>query len=119
MIDTFLIKNLEALARKEKKVKEFRRRVRMKGRIIAKGVTKNGNISLKVEKEGESCSFIVLKSHRERFALAGKLEVGKSISIGGIPKFRAVICTLLKPLEKVKGVEKQEKLKSFLGKGES
>lgn len=117
MIDTTLIKTLEALARKERKIKEFKRRVRMKCKVVSKGITKNGNISLKVEKEGENCSFTVLKSHRERFALAGKLETGKMVSIAGIPKFRMVICTLLKPLEKVKGVEMQEKLKSFLGTG--
>lgn len=117
MIDTTLIKTLEALAKEEKKIKEYKRRVRMRGKVVAKGVTKNGNISLKVEKEGENCSFTVLKSHRERFALAGKLEIGKSVSIAGIPRFRMVICTLLKPLEKVSGVERQEKLKNFLGAG--
>ena len=117
MIDTTLIKTLTALAKKEKKIKGFRRRVRVRGKVVAKGVTKSGNISLKVEMEGESCSFTVLKSHRERFALAGKLEVGKAVSIAGIPRFRTVICTFLKPLEKVKGIEKQEKLKGFLGKG--
>ena len=115
MIDTTLIKTLEALAKTEKKVKEYKRRIRMRGKIVGKGVTKNCNISLKVEKEGENCSFTVLKSHRERFALAEKLEVGKSVSIAGIPKFRTVICTFLKPLEKVKGIETQEKLKGFLG----
>lgn len=115
MIDTTLIKTLETLAKKERKIKEYRRRIRMRGKVVARGVTKNGNISLKVEKEGENCSFTVLKSHRERFALAGKLEVGKTVSIAGIPRFRMVICTLLKPLEKVRDVERQEKLKSFLG----
>lgn len=114
MIDTTLIKTLEALAKTEKKIKGYKRRIRIKGKVVAKGVTKNGNISLKIEKEGENCSFTVLRSHRERFALAGKLEVGKNISIAGIPRFRMVICTLLKPLEKVRGVERQEKLKNFL-----
>lgn len=117
MIDTTLIKTLETLARREKKIKEYKRRIRLKGKVVAKGFTKNGNISLKVKKEGREYSFTVLKSHRERFALAGKLEVGKSVSIAGIPRFRTVICTLLKPLEKVKGVERQEKLKVFLGAG--
>lgn len=114
MIDTTLIKTLAGLARKEKKANEFKRRIRVKGKIVAKGVTKNGNISLKVEKDGETLSFTVLKSHRERFALAGKLEVGKNVSVAGISKFRTVICTMLKPLEKINGIERQEKLKSFL-----
>ncbi len=114
MIATTLIKTLKALAKEEKKVNGYKRSVRMNGKVVARGVSKNGNISLKAEKEGEDRSFTVLTSHKERFALAGRLEVGKNVSIAGIPRFRTVICTLLKPLEKGRGLERQEKLRSFL-----
>ena len=107
MIDTTLIDNLKALADKEKKVKEYKRRLRVKGKLIAKGKTKKGNITLKIDKEGEDYSFTVIKSHKERYALAEKLQIGRSISIEGKPKFRMIICTRSKPLDKglIKGTQ--------------
>ena len=109
MIDTTLIDCLTILANKEKKLKEYKRRLRVKGKVVEKGITKKGNITLKIKKDENEYKFTVLKSHKERFALAEKLITGKSVSIEGISKFRMIICTRLKALEK--GIqEKQTKL---------
>lgn len=110
MIDTTLIDRLTVLANKEKKLKEYKRRLRIKGKITGKGITKKGNILLKVKKEENECKFTVLKSHKERFALAEKLTPGKSVSIEGVSKFRMIICTRLKALEKGIQEGKQTKL---------
>src|SRR3989338_9459479 len=113
MINTTLLDALKALADKEKKIKSYKTRIRVKGKIIAKGKTKKGNITLKVEKEGEIYTFAVIKSHKERFALAEKLEIGRSASIEGIPKFMIIICTRLKAADKGLAKGKQIKLEGF------
>ena len=113
MIDTTLIDRLTVLANKEKKIKEFKRRLRIKGKITEKGTTKKGNITLKVEKGNNEYKFTVLKSHKERFALAEKLTLGKSVSLEGISKFRMIICTRLKALKKGLTNGKQMKLEGY------
>ena len=100
-IDKTLLKTLSALASKEKKVKEFKRRVRVKGELAEKGFTKNGNIRLVVQKGEDRYKFVVIKSHKADFALAEKLSKGSFVSAEGINKFRAVICTKLKRIQKV------------------
>ena len=100
MIDKTLINKLTELANKEKKLKEYKRRLRIKGKIAEKGTTKKGNITLKIKKDESDYKFTVLKSHKERFALAEKLKVGQSISLEGIPRLRMIICTRLKYLDK-------------------
>jgi len=55
----------------------------------------------------------VLKSHKERYVLAEKLKIGRSVSIEGIPKFRMIICTRLKALDRGLMKGKQVKLESF------
>lgn len=110
MIDTTLLDTLKVLAKKEKKLKEYKRRLRLKGRIVSKFFTKNKNIKLRIKKEDENYSFIVIKTHKERYALAEKLQIGKSVSIEGIPKFRMTICTKLKVLDKGISEERQERL---------
>ncbi|MEW5896663.1 MAG: hypothetical protein AB1668_03155 [Nanoarchaeota archaeon] len=111
MIDTTLIDRLTVLANKEKKIKEYKRRLRTRGKITNKGTTKNGNFTLKIKKENNEYKFTVLRSHKERFALAEKLKIGQSISVEGIPKFRMIICTRLKALEKGIQEGKQTKLR--------
>jgi len=113
MIDTTLINRLKILAAKEKKIKQFKRRINVKGKIIAKGKTKKGNITLNVEKSGEEYKFTIIKSHKERYALAERLQIGRSVSISGIPRFRVIICTRLKALEKGNANGKQSTLESF------
>ncbi len=108
MIDTRLIDTLKVLAKKEKIAKIFKRRMRTKGKIVGKTITKNGNITLKIEKDGQKQSYTVIKTHRERFALAEQLKTGEMVAAEGIPKFRIVICTRLKELDKLD--EKQAKL---------
>src|SRR3989344_9048385 len=100
MIDTTLIDKLTEMANKEKKIKEFKKRLRIKGKVLAKGETKKGNITLTIRKGEDKFKFTVLKSHKESFALAEKMAVGKSVSVHGIPKFRMIICTRLKVLDK-------------------
>ena len=110
MIDTTLIDRLTILANKEKKIKEFKKRLRVKGKVTAKVTTKKGNITLTVKKDEDELKFTVLKTHKESFALAEKLAVGKSVSVQGIPKFRMIICTKLKILDKGIDESKQRKL---------
>ncbi|MBI2653102.1 hypothetical protein HYX00_06555 [Candidatus Woesearchaeota archaeon] len=76
-------------------------------------MTKNGNISLTIGEDEDMYKFTVLKSHKERYALAEKLKIGKSVSIEGIPKFRMIICTRLKIIEKGIDENKQANLINF------
>lgn len=110
MIDTTLLDKLKVLAKKEKKLKEYKRRLRIKGRIVKKEFTKSGNIKITIKKDEDNYSFIVIKTHKERYALAEKLTIGKAVSAEGIPKFRMTICTKLKVLEKGISEERQERL---------
>ena len=113
MIDTTLIDTLKVLADKERKIKEYKKRLRIKGKVTAKGTTKKGNLTLTIEKDEDDFKFTVLKSHKERFALAEKLQLGRSVSIEGIPKFRMIICTRLKALDRGLMKGKQVKLENF------
>ena len=69
MIDRTLINKVSEMARKEKKAKEFKRRVRVKGKLIKKGKTKKGNIKLIVQKDDDKYNFVVMKMHKERYSL--------------------------------------------------
>lgn len=113
MIDTTLIDKLKVLADREKKVKEYKRRLRIKGKVKTLGKTKKDNLTLTVEKDKEEYKFTILKSHKERFALANKLHKGNSVSVEGIPKFGAIICTRLKVLEKGLAEGEQSKLENY------
>ena len=113
-IDTTLIDNLKILADQERKIKGYKRRLRIKGRVASKALTKKGNISLTIKKDEDDYKFTVLKSHKERFALADKIKIGNGVSIEGIPKFRMIICTRLKVLEKgLDAKNRQAKLINF------
>lgn len=101
MIDTTLINTLKTLAQKEKKIKGFKSRIRIKGKLIKKGKTKKGSIKLIIQKDKDKYNFIVIKTHKKNFALAEKLKEGSFISIVGISRFRAIICTQLKQLPKM------------------
>ena len=114
MIDTTLIDKLTELAKKEKKIKEYKRRLRIKGRVMATGKTKKDNITVTVERDKQEYKFIIPKSHKERYALVKKMPIGTSISIEGILKFRTVICTRLNILEKGLAGGRQEKLELFV-----
>ena len=100
-IDRTLLNTISELARKEKKAKEFKRRVRVKGKLIKKGKTKKGSIKLIIQKDDDKYNFVVVKTHKENFALAEQLKVGSFVSVVGISKFRAIICTQLKQLHKM------------------
>ncbi|MFH1711198.1 MAG: hypothetical protein ABH840_02715 [Nanoarchaeota archaeon] len=109
MIDKTLINTLTEMAKQEKKIKEFKKRFRVKGKVVGKGVTKKENITITVKEKEDEFKFTVLKSHKESFALAKKLAVGRSVSVMGIPKFRMIICTKLKVLDK--GIDGSEQRK--------
>ncbi len=98
-IDETLIHKLSELARKERKTKEFKGRVRVKGKIIKKGKTKKENIRLTVKKGEDKYNFVVVKTHKENYALAEKLKAGDCVSAVGINRFRAIICTQLKQIK--------------------
>lgn len=100
-IDKTLLNTLSALARKEKRGKEFSRRVRVKGKIVKKGLTKKGNIKLVVQKGEDKYSFVIIKSHKDDYALAEKLAKGSFVNAEGINKFRAVICTKLRKISRI------------------
>ncbi len=106
-----LLKIVKEMARKEKKINEFKRRIRAKGKVIKKSLTKNRNIALKIQKDEDTYHFVVIKTHKERFALAESLKEGDYVSIQGISRFRAIICTQLK---KIRKPEKQKTLAGFL-----
>jgi len=109
MIDKTLINTLTEMAKKEKKIKEFKKRLRVRGKVVKKGMTKKRNISIIVKEKDDEFKFTILKSHKDSFALAEKLAVGKSVSVIGIPKFRMIICTKLKVL--YKGIDDSEQRK--------
>ncbi|MDP2907023.1 MAG: hypothetical protein Q8O03_03720 [Nanoarchaeota archaeon] len=100
MIDKTLINKLESMAAKEKKTEPYKRKARMRGIVEEKSFTKKGNILLKIRKEDGELCFTVLKSHKERFATAESLALGRPVYAEGIKRFRGVICTKLKPLLK-------------------
>ena len=100
-MDTRLIDTLHEMAKQEKKVKEFIRRIRVKGKIIKKGKTKKGSIKLIIQKGEDKYNFVIIKTHKDNYTLAEKLEVGSFVSVVGISKFRAIICTQLKQIQGV------------------
>jgi hypothetical protein len=109
---TELLKIATEMAEKEKKINEFKKRIRIKGTIVKKALTKNGNIKLIIKKDDDKFNFIVLKSHKDKFALAEKLVKGNSVSAQGISRFRAIICTQLKQIKRI-DESKQSKLDKY------
>lgn len=107
-----LLKLVKEMARKEKKLKEYKRKIRVRGKIVRKGLTKKGNIRLKVKKNDIKYNFVVVKTHKERFDLAQKLKIGEFVYAEGINRFRAVICTKLKQIKRI-DESKQSKLEGF------
>jgi tRNA(Ile2) C34 agmatinyltransferase TiaS len=110
-MDTTLQKLAKKLADEERKIKEYKSRVRIKGIISNKGLTKSGNIRLTVKKDDYEIKFIILKNHKERFHLAERLSIGRPVSVIGIRKrLRMIICTKLKVLDKGIDLSRQMKL---------
>ena len=111
MIDTTLINIVKEMVEQERKIKEFKSRIRIKGKVANKSLTKNGNIKLIVKKEEIEISFIILKSHKDKYFLADKLAIGRSVSLEGVrKKLRMIICTKLKVLDKGTDNSKQMKI---------
>lgn len=114
LMDTQLIDTLHEMAQTEKKIKEFKRKIRFRGKITKKSLTKNKNIRLSVKKGEDKFNFIILKTHKERYALADKLTIGTSVYVEGISRFRAIICTKLKQIKRIDESE-QSRLETFSG----
>ncbi len=95
MFDPTLINTLKSMAVKEKKKKDFMRRARIDGVLVKKSLTKNGNIRLEIKKGEISHKFIVIKTHKERYAIAQKLKRKANIYAEGIRRFSINICTKL------------------------
>lgn len=99
MIDRSLINRLEILAKKEKTAKEFKSRLRVKGILTAKSLTKKQNLVIIVNRDSVEHKLVIPKSHKEKYALAEKLPIGSTISVEGSRKLRMIICTKLKVLQ--------------------
>ena len=111
-MDKTLINTLKKLASKEKKVKEFKRRFRFKGKVTKKKKTKKGNIKITMQNGEDKFSFIILQSHKERFSLAEQLKPKESVSVVSIPRFRMSICTSLKRIKPI-DESKQRSLENY------
>ena|SRR3989344_2158648 len=90
-----LLQTLHAMVEKKNKKNSFRTRARIKGRITKKNVTKNNNITLTIKRGEREINFLVLKHHKNKFALAQKLNINNPVFAEGIRKFRFIICTKL------------------------
>ena len=95
-----LLQALHVMVEKESKKNSFRTRARIKGRIVKKNQTKNNHITLTIKRGEREINFLVLKHHKDKFLTAQKLLVGKPVSAEGIRKFKFIICTKLKQLNK-------------------
>ena len=74
-MDTRLQKIVGEMAKKEKNLKLYKSRRHVKGEVIKKSKTKSGNIKLRVLCENNKYTFIVIKSHKDRFALAEEYPI--------------------------------------------
>lgn len=101
MIDRTLLNTLDKLIEKEKIAKHFKSRLRVKGEVVEKSKTKKENIKLTVKRRSQNYTFLVLKSHKERYALAEKLKAGEKVYAEGLNKPRANICVKLRRIESV------------------
>ncbi|MBI5393473.1 hypothetical protein HZA96_06395 [Candidatus Woesearchaeota archaeon] len=97
--DNTLRNLVHQMATKEKKVKEFKKRLRIKGKVIGKSLTKKGNYKIAVERDEQQYNFIILKSHKDKYLLVEKLPINAFVSIEGIHKFKFIICTRLKQIK--------------------
>lgn len=112
-MESELVKIVKSMAKKEKRLKEFKRRARIRGKIVKKSLTKNGNIRLRIKSGNDKFNFIVVKTHKGSYALAESLPVGSSVYAQGINRFRTIICTKLKQIRKI-DEDRQSELKTFL-----
>ncbi|MEA2035988.1 MAG: hypothetical protein U9O94_00660 [Nanoarchaeota archaeon] len=107
-----LLKILGEMVKKEKAAKYFKSKLRIKGEIIKKSLTKNKNIKLQIQCKQDKDNVIVLKTHKGRYKLAETLMKGNYVSAEGIPKLRWVLCTKLKKIERI-DLSKQDSLEKF------
>lgn len=82
MTNNRLLKALDDMA----KLERFIRRPRIRGKVIAKKLTKKGNIQLIVHQGNKETALLVLKSHKERYKLAESLSLNDTIYAEGQKK---------------------------------
>lgn len=99
-MDKTLMNLTKELADKERKIKEFKNRLRCKGRVTGITYTKKGHLKLTLKNKRGEFSCIILRTHMESYILAQKASIGTPVSIQAIPKLRMNICTKLKILTK-------------------
>jgi hypothetical protein len=95
MTNEELLKKIKKLVIKEKKNNEYKKRIRLKGIIENKILSKKENIILTINKT----KFTILKNHKEKFKIAEQLKIKDNVTIEAIPKFKINICTKLKKLD--------------------
>ena len=111
-VDNRLLKIVKEMASKERKLKEFKRRLHLKGELLEKALTDKKNIKLRIQEKDGTATLIVLKSHKESYALASVLNAGEYVSATGIPKFRYILCTRIKRMKRPESGT-QSRLESF------
>ena len=111
--DRTLINRLEKLCAEEKKSKEFKKKLRIRGKVQEKSLTKNKNIRLKIKRGENIFGIVVLKSHKENFKLAENMVVNSSVYAEGIPKLGFILCTKLNLLTREIDESEQVKLGEF------
>ena len=100
MIDRTLIDKVAVFAKNEKEINNIKSRLRIRGKITAKSVSKKGNLKILVKRGKKEYTFTILKTHKEKFIALEKIPLNTSISMEGISTLRAIICTRFKVLKK-------------------
>lgn len=113
-IDETLINQLTKDAKKEKTIKSIKSRLRVKGILIEKSFSRKGNLNLKIRKGKDEYTFTILKSHKEKMERASRLLLRKSVSMEGINRFKAIICTRFKALDKGIDESRQTRMQAFI-----
>jgi len=104
---------MEKLCAEQQKSKEFKKKLRIRGKLQEKSLTKKGNIKLKITKGENVFRIVVLQSHKEKFKLAENLLVNSSVYAEGLPKLGFILCTKLNLLTREIDESEQVKLGEF------
>ena len=111
--DRTLLNRLEKLCAEQQKSKEFKKRLRIKGKIQEKSLTKKGNLKLRIKKGENVFKIVVLQNHKEKFKLAENMVVNSSVYAEGLPKLGFILCTKLNLLTREIDESEQIKLGEF------
>ena len=104
---------MEELCKEQQKSKEFKKKLRVRGKVQEKSLTKKGNIKLKIKTGENVFKIVILKSHKDNFQLAENLLINSSVYAEGIPKLGFILCTKLNLLTREIDESEQIKLGKF------